>query len=293
MISQYENIATEIVSQNLSPGALNGDSPITMHMLFFRLHQTASRDSSVDSEEGGLQVPPRVRCDHSVWDSASEWEDARQSATLLIKAWVPTTFRVYKLQLKVRHLEDRQRKPSGWNIFSMSLLWVFLLASLKNSTCFKTGKELVFLSIHFSDRKTQDPGRLMGLSKVWTLANGVKPQVLNFVPRVKLMCPNPQLFRFFLSFWLYLPFLSCFSFSLQGSVYIINKNFNIIRINRKTASLTNIERALLKTNTKKAKQWSLIPAPWCWKPTWDLSLQPALFGLVNTVKDPTVGSPFH
>lgn len=68
-ISQYENIATEIVSQNLqivSPGALNWDSPITMYMLFFRLHQTASRDSSVDSEGGGLQVPPRVRCDHSV-----------------------------------------------------------------------------------------------------------------------------------------------------------------------------------------------------------------------------------
>lgn len=170
-----------MLSQNLSPGAVNWDSPITMHMLFSRLHQIAARHSSVDGEEGGLQLPPRARCDHSVWDSgdlpnmcSSDREDARQSAALLIKAWVPTTFRVYKLQLKVRHLEHRQREPRGWNIFSMSLLMGFLLASWKNSTCFKTGKELVFLSIYFSDRNTQDPGRLMDLSKVWTLVNGIK-----------------------------------------------------------------------------------------------------------------------
>lgn len=148
----------------------------------------------------------------------------------------------------------------------------FLLATWKNSTCFKTSKELVFLSIYFSDRKTQDPEKLMGLSKVWTLANGIKPWVLNFVPRVKLMCPNPH-FRFFLSFWLYLPFPFCFSFSLQGSVYIINKDFNIIRISRKTASLTNIERALFKTSTMKAKQWSCIPADAKSPPgTWACSL---------------------
>lgn len=170
-----------MLSQNLSPGARNWDSPITMHMLFSRLHQIAARHLSVDGEEGGLQVPPRVQCDRSVWDSgdlpnvcSSEWEGARQSATLLIKTRVPTTFRVYKLQLKVRHLEDRQREPGGWNIFSMSLLMGFLLASWKNSTCFQTGKKLVFLSIYFSDRNTQDPGRLMGLSKVWTLVNGIK-----------------------------------------------------------------------------------------------------------------------
>lgn len=71
-LSQYEKIATEIVSQNPRPGARNWDSPTTIHMLFSRLHQTAARDSSVDSKGGGLQVPPRGQCDRSVWDSG-DW----------------------------------------------------------------------------------------------------------------------------------------------------------------------------------------------------------------------------